>query len=213
MLGVLIAGGTAPAPNLLSDLADADLIVAVDGGLGVARALGVEPTLVVGDLDSALEHDLAWARRIGVEIEEHDRRKDRTDLELALARLTEAGVDRIVVLGTAGGRVDHELGNWAALAAVAATTPASSVEVRSAGGTTWVVTESIEVADPVGTTISLQAWGGPAVVTATGLAWELDRDELSPFEARGVSNEVVTTPARVRVNSGVVLVTRPAQGR
>jgi len=209
MLGVIIAGGSMPSPRLAGDLAGADLIVAADAGVGVARSLELVPTAVVGDLDPADPADLEWARRKGAVIEAHDRRKEHTDLELALARVASVDRDALVVLGTIGDRVDHERGNWAALAGAGLPV----IEVRYDAGSTWVVTDEIELTEPPGTTVSLQAWGGPAVVTAAGFAWELDHEELSPFEARGISNEVVSSPATIRVHSGVAFVTRPVQGR
>ncbi len=205
MLGVVIAGGDPPPEAIIGDLLVAELVVAADGGVATARRLGFAPVTVVGDLDSASADDLSWARRSGTTIIQHDVDKDLTDLELALQHMLARAPDRLVVLGVSGGRVDHELGNWAAVAAVAG----PIVEVRNAGGTSFVVGAGLTLSEPVGTAVSVQAWGGPAVVTSEGLRWPLHREELSPFEARGISNEMLTTPARIDVASGIVLVTIP----
>lgn len=202
MLGVVIAGGDPPPAAIVDDLGAAGVVIAADGGVATARLLGLTPTVVVGDLDSARSHDLDWAAGVGARIVRHHPDKDHTDLELALEEV--GAVDRLVVVGVAGGRVDHELGNWAAIAAAG-----RAVEVRNDGGTTHVVTGELILTDPVGTVVSLQPWGGPAVVSTTGLRWPLHLDELSPFSARGISNLVVNSPARIEVDSGVLFVTRP----
>ena len=206
MLSVVIAGGDQPPEPIIDDLVAADRIVVADSGVATARRLGLVPDVVVGDLDSARPDDLAWARGHGATVVEHDADKDLTDLELALQHVTSGAPDRIVVLGASGGRIDHELGNWAAIAAVAAPV----VEVRDARGTAYVVSQELPLSEPVGTVVSVQPWGGPAVVTTEGLRWALQRERLSPFEARGVSNEIVTSPARIEVASGVVLVMLPS---
>ncbi len=208
MLSLVLAGGELTTELDTADLGAVELIVAADGGVALARDLGLAPTLVVGDFDSARPDDLDWARAEGADLVRHEVDKDRTDLELALDAVGRAGGTRVIVLGLGGGRVDHELGNWSAVAAA----DLPRVEVRGAGGTTYVVRREIELEIEVGRLVSILPWGGPAVVTTEGLRWELETEELSPFEARGVSNVVDEAPARIAVASGVVFVVCPDEG-
>lgn len=205
---VVLADGDAPRPEDLADLDRASAIVVADGGVAAARRLGIVPSMVIGDLDSALPGDLEWARSAGAAVLGHPPDKDQTDLELALAAADALQPSRIVVVGAAGGRTDHELGNWCAVTAPLA----ASVEVRSSEGTTWVVRDRLDLAGAVGATVSIIAWGGPAVgVSTTGLRWGLRDAELSPFEARGVSNEMTSEECSVTVRDGVLLVVRPVE--
>jgi thiamine pyrophosphokinase len=49
-------------------------------------------------------------------------------------------------------------------------------------------------------------------VTTTGLRWTLTAAELGPATTRGVSNEIVESPATVRVRDGVLLAIQPLGG-
>jgi thiamine pyrophosphokinase len=58
--------------------------------------------------------------------------------------------------------------------------------------------------------VTLLPVGGPAAgVTTAGLRWPLVADYLLPASTRGVSNEIVTSPATVSVATGVVLAVQP----
>ncbi|HTN99899.1 MAG TPA: thiamine diphosphokinase [Microthrixaceae bacterium] len=89
------------------DALRADVLVAADGGLDLAYKLGCEPDLVIGDMDSVTPDSLAGARRSGVEIREFARAKDATDYELAIDAAVAAGAERVTVVGSESGRIDH----------------------------------------------------------------------------------------------------------
>ena len=87
-------------------------IVAVDGGLKAARALGITPDVIVGDFDSADPSVLACYRKQEHIIwEVHQPEKDDTDTELALKRAMAMACTEIVLLGATGGRLAHMIGN------------------------------------------------------------------------------------------------------
>src|SRR5689334_19399915 len=124
-IGVVLAGGESSnqlVPPVVRSACNGPgaLVVAADSGLDLAEQLGIEPTLVVGDFDSVSEAALTRARERVAEIVEHPVAKDETDLELALDEVIARGADRIVVVGGAGGRLDHLLANVAAVAGVPA---------------------------------------------------------------------------------------------
>ena len=64
-----------------------DLTIAVDGGLAAAKALGILPDVVVGDLDTADESLVEEFRQYPfIRWDVHPPEKDETDTELALRR-------------------------------------------------------------------------------------------------------------------------------
>jgi thiamine pyrophosphokinase len=187
-------------------------IVAVDGGLDVARAAGLRPDRLIGDLDSISTDGLAWAEA-NVDVERHPTAKDATDTELAL-RAAATSSSRITLVG-GGDRLDHTL---AALGALAA--PALAGVERLDG---WWDGQHFEVLHGpaeralvvvAGSTVSLIALGGPCTgVRVAGTRWVLDGVDLVPTVGLGVSNEAAAPPVVVAVESGVLAVFDEPTGR
>ena len=82
-----------------------DFNIFCDSGLRHLDALGVKPHLVVGDFDSHANPNM------NVETIELPREKDDTDTVLAAKEAVKRGFDEFLLLGAAGGRLDHTLGN------------------------------------------------------------------------------------------------------
>lgn len=202
---LLVAGdqhGEAPATGA------PDLVVAADGGLDAARRWGLSVDVVVGDLDSAGEAALEWARRCGAVIESHPVAKDMTDLELAMARVS-GQVDAVHVVLPTGGRLDQALSSLVVLASPRWAALEVSATVGEAHVT--VVRGLRRLRGEVGEVVSLLAVGGPALVAFTsGLLYPLAEEALGPTEGRGTSNVIVATPPTVDVVEGVLLAIRPA---
>lgn len=208
---VLLAGGDDPSRELLSGVGEAQLVVAADGAVRIARAQGLPIHAVVGDLDSVAAGDVAWAQAEGAEIVEFPADKDLTDLELAMAHAEQTpGIDRIVVLAVEGGRLDHEMGNWAVCCRcwevpVDVHTNRASIAILHGSGR-----NEVEIDGKPGDIVSLIARGGSAKgVEASGLRWPLTDAVLEPDSSLGISNEFIDPVAKVSVDEGVLLVVRP----
>lgn len=85
------------------------MVVAADSGYDSARSLGIEPDLLVGDMDSIVNWTDAERLLVG-RIERYDREKDETDTEIGLRLLHEKGIADVTIVGGGGGRMDHLLG-------------------------------------------------------------------------------------------------------
>jgi thiamine pyrophosphokinase len=205
---IVLAGGDRAPSSLRARLPHADLVIAADGGLAQADALGLAVDAVVGDFDSVKPDDLAAAQRAGADIERHPAAKDYTDLELAVIAARERGATRVVVVGVWGGRVDHELANLLLLGSDAYAS--LSLEAIDARGRVIAVRDQCEITGARGQLVTLLAVGGPATgVRTTGLRYPLHGETLAPGSSRGVSNEFVEPTATVSVATGVVLVALP----
>jgi thiamine pyrophosphokinase len=205
---IVLAGGEPVEPPLPRPLPAASLVVAADGGIAAARALGLPVHVLIGDLDSVDPDDLADAERTGVRIERHPVDKDRTDLALALDHAVDAGATSITVVGGHGGRLDHLAGNLALLAAA----DYAGVAVTGLLGAAIVTVVHTEATlhGAVGDTVSLLATHGSAgCVSTDGLAFALDDATLQPGSSLGLSNRFTAPHARVRVGSGTVLAIQP----
>lgn len=106
--GVLFVGGEGPGAGFIDRiLARADFIVAADSGYDLMRSTGVQPDLLVGDMDSIQGFSRA-EKLLGVDrIVSFDREKDETDTEIGLRILRERGAKSVTIVGGGGGRMDH----------------------------------------------------------------------------------------------------------
>lgn len=105
---LLIGNGEPPSAGLLKKLAaQADFVLAADGGAQKALKAGITPDKIIGDLDS-ISPALNWPdeKRLYVP------RQDNTDLEKALDFLQANHFSAVTITGATGGRWDFSIGNF-----------------------------------------------------------------------------------------------------
>lgn len=180
-------------------------VIAADSGAEIAAELGWPVDLVVGDMDSISAETLARIEQV----ERHPAEKDATDLELALAAAMRLEPEKILVLGGAGGRLDHLLGGLLLLAGDAYA--GVQVDAQLGAAAVHVIRGERMLRGATGELVSLFAVNGPAVgVVTDGLVYPLRGETLEPGSTRGVSNVFAAAEARVRLEGGVVLAVRPS---
>ena len=203
MDALLVAGGEAPPRERLAGrIGGFGLVCAADSGLDTCRAWGLEPDVIVGDMDSISDPgllDLYPASRIL----RARRDKDETDTELGMEALRERGAESIVLAGGGGGRLAH-------LFAIRA------LFERPVKPKEWhIADESIYLVDP-GTRLELGAEPGSLVsvfplsagasgMASRGLAWPLDGLAWGPGDF-GLSNIATAGDVVVKAGSGALLV-------
>ena len=196
---VVLAGGPDVPASL--PLPPGAVVIGADGG----AAVGVPVDLAVGDFDSVPAEALAAIPRV----ERHPAAKDATDLELALAAALREGAERVLVVGSAGGRLDHLLGSLLLLAAE--TYAGVQVDAQLGSAVVHVVRGTRTLRAEEGDVVSLFALHGPAHgVTTEGLLYPLHGETLEPGSSRGTSNVFAAPEATVTVGSGVVVAVRPS---
>lgn len=218
---IVVADGDAVPAGLPIALAEAHaagttpLVIAADGGARRALELDVRPDLVVGDLDSIRSETLERLGALGIAVEAAPTDKDESDTELCLRAARARGATTIRLVGALGGqRVEHSVANMLLLAHpmldgcdVAIVAPPSVIRrlgSADAGG-------SLVVRGTPGDHVSLF----PADTVVEGvrteaLRYPLHDEALLPGPARGLSNELLTTEARVHVARGRLLVIHTA---
>ena len=189
-------------------------VIAADGGLARVRAIGMEPTLLVGDLDSLDPTLIAAAEASSLPIRRSAAAKDESDAELAMLAAVSEGATRVTVLGAFGGsRLDHALANVWLLAHPAlhgievalldARTRASLLSAPGPGGAP--VRRSLP--GRPGAIVTLLPFGGDVSgVTTEDLRYPLRDEPLLAGPARGLSNVREGTDAAVTVRRGRLLV-------
>jgi thiamine pyrophosphokinase len=201
---VVVASGPGPAVAV----PDAGTVVAADGGLDRALALGLAVDIVIGDLDSVSDAALAAAEAAGTRVVRHPAAKDATDLELALDEAVALGARRVLVVASADGRLDHLLASLELLGA----DRYAELELDAAVGDALVhvIRGRRVLAGTPGDLVSLIPVAGPVGgVTTSGLEYPLSGETLAPGTTRGVSNVFVDAEAVVEVATGVLLAIRP----
>lgn len=205
---VIVTGGDAVPASVYAAAVDApDLVIAADSGLDHAIDAGLSPDVLVGDLDSVTPEGLAAFRSRGGQIIAHPTDKDDTDLSLAIDLAIDHGATSITVLGGAGDRLSHVLGNCAAIASAVRRNVATTW--HSDGTTVYMASQTLRVAidGHRGDLVSLLPFGGPASgVSTNGLRWSLSGETLGVAATRGVSNEMTGDSAQVQVSGGLLFV-------
>ena len=109
---LIFANGDLPTTKwIVPYLAQAEVVIAADGGLRHLQTLNHRPDILIGDLDSIPADILPELEAAGVTIISYPRAKDETDLELALIYAAQAFSGPLLIFGASGGRLDQLLAN------------------------------------------------------------------------------------------------------
>lgn len=195
MKALIVANGEAPDLALVRDLAaEADLVVAADGGSSTAFASGITPDFIVGDLDSVDDVDPEFPDDRIIRLSD----QSATDLEKAVGFCLQRGCDEVDIVGAGGGRADHALSNLSILVLYR-----DKLKVRLVDDwfETSLVNGTTEVSGEPGTVVSLVALGVCTGVTTEGLRWKLQNDTLD-FSPHGIHNELIGETGSVTVREG-----------
>ncbi|HEY5269594.1 MAG TPA: thiamine diphosphokinase [Anaerolineales bacterium] len=203
---VIFVNGRIPDLELVRRLiSPGDTLLAADGGTRLALALGLPPSVIIGDLDSLTDEHRRELDAAGTEIRQYSRDKNETDFELALRYAVDAGYREIIIVAALGDRLDQTLGNLGLLTAPFLV----GLDVRVDDGVerAYFVRTQAQVEGRPGDLVSLIPWGGEVIgVTTVGLRWPLQGETLYPYQTRGISNELLGETASVSLKSGLLLV-------
>jgi thiamine pyrophosphokinase len=182
-----------------------DFILCADGGTRHALALGVQPNLVIGDMDSIEKVRFQRLQDDGVDLELFPRDKNETDLELALDKAVELNPMEIIIVAALGGRFDQTLANLALLSDTQYAT--RSIQINDGVEQIFFCRDQVQIRGRSGDLVSLIPWGNPVHgIQTENLKWQLDRETLYPDKTRGISNEMTDENATVKIESGLLLV-------
>ena len=195
---IALVGGAQLAPqhlNILQRLTKT--FVAADSGADPLLAAGITPKAVIGDFDSLSEQSrLAFAPYLT-----HFEAQDSTDLEKTLACIS---APIIVGAGFLGGRLDHSFAAFNAMVRFEQT----PLILLSDSDCCFRAPEGVWSMDvPIGTAFALLPME-EAVVSSTGLVWDMDQLTLSPTGRVSSSNQTALPHIQLDI-TGSVIVTLP----
>ncbi len=204
---VIFAGGVLrPGKAVDAAIAQADYVIAADGGAATALSYSCTPSIVVGDFDSLDPTLQEQLREQGIHLIQAAIEKNETDTELAVQVAIERGARAITLLGALGGaRFDHTMANILLLAGF------ETIPIRIIDGPSscWLLRgpgHSI-IQGHTGDLLSLLPLTSEATgVRTTDLYYPLHGETLYFGKPRGVSNVLTGESAGVSLQRGMLLI-------
>lgn len=195
----LLAAGAFPTHSVpLGALRTAERIVCCDSAAANLAAAGLQPTAIVGDLDS-LPRTLQ--ERFNV-ILHRDSGQEDNDLSKAFRFCIRQGWRDLVILGATGLREDHTLGNLAWLADFASE---AKVLLLTDTGTFSAVHAPARLASHPGQPVSIFTFDPQTVLYARGLRYPVDGIRLTRWW-QATLNEALGDSFDLSFEGGPVLV-------
>jgi thiamine pyrophosphokinase len=181
------------------------IVIAANGGFQHAEKLGLEISIVIGDLDSLDEAASIALKATNTDIVRVAAEKDETDLELALLHAADIGGKDIVVLGAFGDRIDMSLSNLLLLSHPSFLSV--HIEYWYGPQTAWLIRPpGDEIHGQSGDTLSLIPLEGDAEgITTHELYYPLNDEKLVFGPARGISNVLTASVAHVELAYGTLI--------
>jgi len=198
---IIVANGNLDQPIISKPN---DILIAADGGTNHCLEQGLSPLVILGDLDSADPIIINEFEKSGMEIFQYPKKKDYTDLEIALQYVQELNVDEIIIYAALGNRWDQSIANIL-LPIIYTTKPIRLIDKNQ---------EFIYIHGPaekvlngqVGDTISLiPLTGSVDEITTTNLEYPLIKEALVLGSTRGISNIFLTNQANISLKQGLLL--------
>lgn len=188
-----------------------DFVIAADGGY--AQEFGCRPDAVIGDFDS-----LGYVPD-EEEVQVYPKRKDDTDMMLAVKLGLENGYREFVLLGGIGGRFDHTMANVQTLAYLLAHDAKAVLKdakrdiymigagEKNAANNAWACVGEITFPAHTKGIFSVFSYGETAEqVTIRGAEYELEEATLTDCFPLGVSNSFADKEVTISVGAGRLLI-------
>ena len=178
-----------------------DFILCADGGYDYAKAAGITPDMLIGDLDSiTVPNDPAINTLI------FPSEKDDTDTGICLQTALDKGYKDILIIGGLGGRLDHTMSNIQLITGKCHL--ADRITIRDKSNSCTVITnESITLPYIENQYVSIFSMSEKSTsVTTSGLKYPLTDASMIYGSTLGTSNEIIDTQATISVKEGRLLI-------
>jgi thiamine pyrophosphokinase len=187
---ILCLDGALPPSSFFKDIKLP--IIAADGAANSLINTGIEPELIIGDLDSINEKLIK--KRTILKIPD----QNTTDFEKAIDYIAQNNLSPPIILGINGGYIDHILNNINLFSSINAMCYSEDI-------IGFTVQDKIELDLLVGTKLSI--FGFPNCCLSTnGLKWELENSTLTFPGVTSCFNRSVSNKVEITVHSGKALV-------
>ncbi len=201
MRAVIIANGNIDQTIVLKPN---DILIAADGGTNHCLEQGLSPSVVIGDLDSTDPIIIERLRKSGTEVFQYPKRKDYSDLEIALQYVQDLKVNEIIVYAALGNRWDQSIAN------ILLPIIYSSIPIRLIDKDQEFLylngPEKKVLNAQIGDTISLLSLTAAVDgISTTNLEYPLQKESLVLGSTRGISNVFLSDEAFISLEQGILL--------
>ena len=214
----IFANGIVDDPTFIkSHITSSDLLIAADGGIKIAAALGLIPHILIGDLDSTQEQQLLSFTNHHTLVLRYPQAKNETDLELALQYALDQKVSEILIFGALGGRWDMSLANIFLLTypfLQKSLTQSIKISIIEPNQEFNLITQHFPlfILGKADDTVSLL----PLSIMVEGvetknLLYPLKNETLHFGTTRGISNVMLSDHASVQIQNGLLLCIHTSQ--
>ncbi|MBM7624140.1 thiamine diphosphokinase [Sporohalobacter salinus] len=182
-----------------------DFIVCADGGAEYTYQLGIEPDLILGDLDSISSKVFEYYRNQNIDWQQYPAKKDKTDTQLILEKLIDRGYKQIIIFAALGKRLDHSLGNIYLLEGLYQSDV--TIKLVSPKEIMEVIKDNKLVKNQVNQTISLLPLTEKVTnVYLSGFKYELNGTTFHRGTTLGLSNVICNARASIKFDNGAFLI-------
>ena len=183
-------------------------IIAGDRGLEALYQLKIIPNHVVGDFDSVSPEILEfYKKQPQIIFHTFNSEKDNTDTDIALKLAIQLKSSKITILGALGKRMDHAIANIHILKdALEANIPCQIIDEHNR---IYLINKemTLEKDKVYGKYISLIPLTSTVEgLTLTGFKYPLNHYTLPIGTSLGISNEIITDIAHIKMNKGILIV-------
>lgn len=186
--------------DLIDDF-DPDFILCADGGYNHAKAAGIKPDLLIGDMDSIDISCDPDAERIVYPAE-----KDDTDTGICLQTALDRGYRDILIAGGLGGRLDHTFSNIELITGKIGQADSITIKDKS-NACTVIRNSSLTLNKGISKYVSIFSMTEKSTgVSLSGFKYPLDNVELTFGSTLGTSNEITADKAVASVTDGILLI-------
>jgi len=182
-----------------------DIVICADGGAEYAVKCGINPDIVIGDLDSIDSAVLNIVVKSGSKVIKYPKDKDYTDTQLAIDYAISEGAHEIVMVGSVGDRIDHSLANIFTLVKMAQKNIKAMVVNEK--NTVYITNNCLKLNGKVGDIVSIiPICGDASGIYTDGLQYKLYDATITMGDPLGISNVFDSENISIKVGTGYLLV-------
>ncbi|MEN8905585.1 MAG: thiamine diphosphokinase [Clostridiales bacterium] len=202
---LIVCNGEISEYNFYKNLFKDSYIICADGGTRHLKNFNLVPNMIIGDLDSISDEDLAFYRNKKIEIKKFKCEKDETDSHISLKVAIEKGFKDIYIIGALGTRFDHSIANIMLLEyALEKNVLCKIIDEKNE---IQMINDSIKLEKENDCNISLVPLTDYVKgINSSGLYYPHKNMTIKRGETIGISNKFVSEQMNISIESGILIV-------